>query len=271
MPIQVGRGDMDAFVGHNAVPLQNLALSRSLRVLVLAPHPDDFDAIGLTMRFLRDNGNPLYLTVATSGASGVEDTFCSPPTMAVKARLREEEQRASCRFFGLPESHLTFLRQAEDRVGDPRQNEANVELVRRQLLDLQPALVFLPHSYDTNAGHRRVGAMFRRVAQEARYPLVAFFNRDPKTVALRCDVYHAFGEAEAAWKGELLRFHRSQQQRNLNRRGYGFDERIRRLDRENAALCSAGRPYAEVFELAFFGAAGRSPFDFAPAGQGGAL
>ncbi len=47
------------------------------------------------------------MAVVGSGISGVEDSFCSPPTPAAKARVREEEQRASCKFFGLPEANLT--------------------------------------------------------------------------------------------------------------------------------------------------------------------
>jgi len=94
------------------------------------------------------------------------------------------------------------------------------------------------------------------VALEAGYPLVAFLNRDPKTIQMRCDVYLGFGETAAAWKAELLRFHRSQHQRNLNQRGYGFDERILGVNRHSAEACSLEARYAEVFELEFFGASG---------------
>ena len=58
----------------------------------------------------------------------------------------------------------------------------------------------------------------------------------------------------AAWKRKLLRFHRSQQQRNLNQRGYGMAQRILRMDQDSAELCSADAPYAEIFELEFFSA-----------------
>jgi LmbE family N-acetylglucosaminyl deacetylase len=245
---------MDTLISNNSLPLQTLTFPKALRLFVLAPHPDDFDAIGVTMRFLRENGNPLYVAVAASGASGVEDTFCSPPTAEVKTELREQEQRASCRFFGLPEAHLAFLRLEEDEAGHPLENEANTDRVRQHFLSRRPAVVFLPHGHDTNPGHRRVYAMFRQVAREAGYPLVAFLNRDPKTIRMRCDVYLGFGEEEAAWKGELLRFHRSQHQRNLNQRGHGMDERILRVDRQSAEACSVDAPYAEVFELEFFGA-----------------
>ena len=206
------------------------------------------------MRFFQKNANPLHVAVASSGWSGVEDTFCSPPTAEVKAELREQEQRASCQFFGLPEGHLAFLRLEEDEAGHPLENEANTERVREHFLSRRPRMVFLPHGYDTNLGHQRVYAMFCQVGRKAAYPLVAFLNRDPKTIRMRCDVYLGFREEAGAWKRELLRCHQSQHQRNLNRRGYGMDKRILRVDRQSAEVCSVGAPYAEVFELEFFGA-----------------
>lgn len=251
---------MTTLIINDPVPLQSLAISKALRVLVLAPHPDDLDAIGVTARFLLEIGNPLYVVVATAGASGVEDAFCSPSTVEVKAKLREGEQRASCQFLGLPETQLTFLRLEEDETAQPAQNGMNIDRVRQQLLSRRPALVFLPHGHDTNLGHQRVYAMFRQVAQEAGYPLAAFLNRDPKTIQMRCDVYLGFGETAAVWKAELLRFHQSQHQRNLNQRGYGFDERILGMNRHSAEACSAGAPYAEVFELEFYGASGFEDF-----------
>lgn len=247
---------MDTITSSNPQPIRSLACPNALRILVLAPHPDDFDAIGVTMRFFQQNGNPLYVAVATSGASGVEDTYCSPPTVEAKTKLREREQRASCRFFGLVEGHLTFLRQEEDEVGHPLENKANARSLRRHLRDKQPALVFLPHGNDTNLGHQRIYSMFCQAARKAGCPLVAFLNRDLKTIQMRYDVYNGFGEQDATWKGKLLRFHRSQHRRNLNQRGYGFDERILRMDSESAEICSLGVPYAEVFELEYFGGAG---------------
>jgi len=206
------------------------------------------------MRYFRDNGNPLYLTVATSGASGVEDSFCSPPSAEAKGRVREQEQRTSCQFFGLPEANLTFLRLEEDEEGHPKDNKTNLEVIKKYFIKTLPAMIFLPHGKDSNPGHQRIYAMLRKVAREAAYPLVAFLNRDPKTVRMQCDVYLGYGEEIAAWKGELLRFHQSQHQRNLNQRGHGMDERILKVDRQSAELCSAEAPYAEVFELELFGA-----------------
>ena len=245
-------GLADTLISNNPLPLQSFHFPQALPLLVLAPHPDDFDAIGVTMRFFRENGNPLNVAVVASGSSGVEDSFCSPPTAEAKARLREQEQRMSCQFFGLPAECLEFLHLEEDETGQPLETQANADRLRRCFLSTRPAIVFLPHGHDTNAGHQRVYTMFRRLAHEVRYPLLALFNRDPKTIRMRCDVYMGFGEEEAAWKGRLLRFHRSQHQRNLNQRGYGMDERILIADRQSATVCPERTPYAEAFELEFF-------------------
>jgi LmbE family N-acetylglucosaminyl deacetylase len=247
---------MDTLIVNNPVPFQTFGISKALSVLVLAPHPDDLDAIGVTARFLLENGNPFSVVVVTAGASGVEDAFESASTPEAKARLREEEQRASCQFLGLTQNQLTFLRLEEDGTGQLAETEKSILRVRQELLGRRPALVFLPHGHDTNLGHQRVYSMFRRVAQEVGHPLVAFLNRDPKTVHMRCDAYLGFGETAAAWKAKLLRFHQSQHQRNLNQRGYGFDERILGMNRHSAEACSAGAPYAEVFELEYYGVRG---------------
>jgi hypothetical protein len=60
------------------------------------------------------------------------------------------------------------------------------------------------------------------------------------------------GEEEAAWKARLLRFHRSQHERNLKTRNQGFDERVLRLNREIATQIDGSLPYAEAFELQRF-------------------
>jgi LmbE family N-acetylglucosaminyl deacetylase len=237
----------------SSLSITNLIFPRGSKILVLGPHPDDFDVISVTLRYLEKKGIPIFLTVATSGASGVEDSFCSPSTLGVKAKLREEEQKASCQFFGLPENNLVFLRLEEDEAGHPLVNSTNFSIIQNNFLTINPTIVFLPYSNDTNPGHQRIYGMFHQIAQEAQKPLVAFLNRDPKTIQMLCDIYTGYEETIAAWKGKLLRYHKSQHQRNLNHRGYGFDERILNMDRENARLCSLDLSYAEIFELAFFG------------------
>jgi LmbE family N-acetylglucosaminyl deacetylase len=233
--------------------LNLLAIPRDLRVAVLAPHPDDFDAAGVTLRLLHKNGNRIAVAVLASGWSGVEDGFHGLSSGADKARVREDEQRESCRFFGLPPEQPAFLRLTEDGTGRLADIPGNLEAIRRYLSEQAPHLAFLPHGNDTNLDHRLVWSMTRRAASDLRLGVTALLIRDPKTVAMRIDAYTEFGEEEAGWKARLLRFHRSQHQRNLNTRQKGFDERILSVNRQAARELGIAAPYAEAFELEFWG------------------
>jgi LmbE family N-acetylglucosaminyl deacetylase len=239
--------------GQRPVPLQDIFIPNGLTVLFLGPHPDDFDAVGVTMSRLQAGGAIIHVAVDRSG-SGIEDGYCSPPTPEVKAAIREEEHRRSCRFFGLPDDRLTFLGLDEDDTAQLLDSPRNTDLLRGLLASLRPGWVILPHGHDTNVGHQRMVAMARRIAPEAGYPIAALFNRDPKTISLRPDIYTAFGEEDAQWKAQLLRFHDSQQQRNLNTRGHGFDKRILNTNRQIARELGLRAPYAEAFEVEIFGA-----------------
>lgn len=240
------------FGGPRPLFLHTLAFPAERRIAVLAPHPDDFDAISVTLRHFRNNGNRIDVAVLTGGASGVEDGFRGAVTAAAKAAIREEEQRASCRLFGLPEERLAFLRLAEEEAGHLAPGAANRAAVREFLASVSPDLVFLPHGNDTNADHQRVCAFFREIVQAERLAVIACLNRDPKTIAMRPDLYTVFDDETARWKGGLLLAHQSQHQRNLNTRGIGFDERVlsvnRRIAREQGGLW----PYAESFEIEEF-------------------
>jgi LmbE family N-acetylglucosaminyl deacetylase len=228
---------------------RTLPLPADLRVVVLAPHPDDFDAIGITMRTLQENGNPIDVAVLSSGASGVEDDFAPKLTLQGKAAIREQEQRASCKFFGLPPERLTFLRLEEDAEGHLEDSEQNLKRLRAYWNTHLPDLVFLPHGNDTNASHQRTYRMFRRLMEAEPRSVLALLNRDPKTIEMRQDVYSVFGESEALWKGTLLRFHQTQHARNLRTRQHGFDERILWVNRQTARELGGAAAYAEVFEL----------------------
>lgn len=226
----------------------DLDLPRGARLLVLAPHPDDFDAIAVTLRHFFRLGHPLDVAVFRTG-SGVEDGYRPGLTLAGRADLREAEQRASLRFFGLPESNLTFLTPVADDEDQPADCPENEALVARLLRERASDLVFLPHGRDRNAGHRAVAALLERAAAAAGRPLSAWLNRDVKTLAMRMEVYMSFDAAAAAWKAELLRFHDSQQQRNLRTRGRGFDERVLDLNRRTAEELGIRADYAEAFEI----------------------
>ena len=240
-----------AFPTERPLFLHTLALRSSLRILVLAPHPDDFDAIGVTLRWFRDNGNQISVAVLTGAASGVEDSFCSPPTDEHKAAIREQEQRDSCVFFGLPSEGLTFPHLEEDASGSLADSPANATQIHRLLSKHRPDLIFMPHGNDTNTSHQRTCRICREQIAELGHPATLVLNRDPKTIEMRNDLFTLFGAQEAAWKGQLLRCHRSQHQRNLNTRNHGFDNRVLNVNWEIAQTYVKGRQadYAEAFEL----------------------
>lgn len=234
--------------------LHQLSLPSPLTIVVLAPHPDDFDAIAVTLKFFHQRGDAIHLAVLTTGASGVEDGYLGAHTNVDKAALREQEQTASCAFFGLPRERLSFLRLPPDEKGNPRLDAANHECIRAYLQLHKPDLVFMPHGNDSNVTHQRTYALFRAVAMADNMQLWAVLNQDAKTVAMRTDLITTFNEDTATWKGELLRLHQSQHQRNLNTRGLGFDERVLAINRKSAAELNLNdAAYAECFELERFG------------------
>ena len=232
-------------------PFREQRLSSALRVLVLAPHPDDFDAIAVTLRYLHSQGNPIFVAVVSGSYSGVLDSFVGP-TPEAKRKAREQEQRNSAEFFGLPPENLVFLRLPEDGNGDPIEDDSNETAIRRHMNSVDPDLVFLPHGNDTNVGHQRTCAMFQRIAADASKPLMAYYIHDPKTRKINTDLYMGFGEEEAQWKGEVLLHHESQHHRNLELRGHGFDERILSVNRAIARELELSEPYAEAFETELF-------------------
>jgi LmbE family N-acetylglucosaminyl deacetylase len=239
-------GNLDA-VGARPRSLRELAFPAPLTIQVLAPHPDDFDAIGLSLRHLHAQGHALHVAVLTTGASGVEDGFEGATDDGAKAAVREAEQRASCAFFGLPPERLQFLRLWDAQA----QAQADEDLARLQAwIAARPAdLVFMPHGNDSNRTHRRTSEAVRAVAARLQLEAWACLNQDAKTLEMRIDLCFEFGEADAAWKAQLLRFHRSQQERNLRTRGTGFDARVLAVNRQAAQALGTAQPYAEVFEL----------------------
>jgi LmbE family N-acetylglucosaminyl deacetylase len=239
-----------SFGCKNPLFMKDLNVPSVLKVLVLAPHPDDFDAISITMRLLRDNGNEIHVAVISGASSGVEDSFCLKHPGQTKSEIREGEQRESCRFFGLPDERLEFLCLVEDKNGDPEDSLSNTDIIRGHIREIRPDLVFMPHYNDSNQGHRRSFAMFEKVARELDHPITAFLNMDPKTIEMKAEIFTLFDAEEAAWKSELLRIHASQHERNLNTRNCGFDERVLRENRKIAEkFLNRADAYAEAFEV----------------------
>ncbi len=236
------------FSGKRPFKFENIPFPSSLKVAVIAPHPDDFDAIAASLRILHLNGNCIELLVLTSGDSGVEDAYAEARSPLTKGEIREREQIASCRFFGLPESQVRFLRLAVDSKGNMEDSSGNFEVFKSSLPSIKPDIVFMPHGNDTNSDHRNCYAMYKHVSKENNLSAVVLLNRDPKTISMRTDLITSFSGKTAEWKKELLRFHDSQQQRNLRIRGSGFDDRILQANAK-AASDLVLPDFAETFEI----------------------
>ncbi len=235
--------------------LAELQLPVPQTIAVLAPHPDDFDAVGVTLHRLHQQGHLIHLAVLTTGANGIDDGWSGLYDASAKAVVREAEQQASCEFFGLPANRVSFLRlwQKTAEAGQAERDESDKQALRAYLRITRPDMVFLPHGNDSNRTHRRTYQAFCEIAGQDGMKVLACLNQDAKTEGMRADMYTYFGEQEAAWKARLLRFHRSQHERNLASRGHGFDERVLQVNRDAATKAGGALPYAEVFELQQFG------------------
>ncbi len=213
--------------------------------LVLAPHPDDFDVVAITLKRFMENGARITLEVLSGGASGVEDVFATG--WEAKTSARELEQRESCNRFGLPADELRFHRLLEDTEGHMADIPENRDHVHALLDSRSPDGVILPHGNDSNADHRRTFRWFRSWCDTRPHPPLALLARDPKNLGMRTDLITPYDPETAAWKAALLRCHRSQHERNLRTRGIGFDERI--IAPERAAAAPLGLHAIESFEL----------------------
>ncbi len=233
--------------------LDEIQWPRALKLAVVAPHPDDFDAIAVCLKHFHKPENQLRLFVLSGGSKGVEDSFPGAGDWFSKARLREAEQTESCRLFGLKEREWRFLRFSEAGDGELADNHSNRDLLFSVLNRFKPDIAFLPYGKDYNTGHQRTYKMFRQFAAGASQPFIAFYNQDVKSTHFRTDLYKIFEQPEADWKSALLRTHKTQQQRNLNQRGYGFDTRVLGFNRQTAQdLKLTDGVYAETFQVELF-------------------
>jgi LmbE family N-acetylglucosaminyl deacetylase len=238
------------------IDLARIPLPSDLRLLVLAPHPDDFDEIAVSLKHFQSLGVKIRLLVLTGASSGVLDSFVNPPTRQRKQAIREREQRDALDFFCLPQKSVEFLYLPEDQHGELALTRSTHETVAIHFKSFSPDIVTLPYGHDTNSGHQRTFLLLREIAKSSEKPLLALYQKDPKTIAIQLQAYMAFDESIAAWKGEMLRFHQSQQTRNLATRNHGIDERILSVNRVIAKELGLEFPYAEGFQIELFDRSG---------------
>ena len=120
------------------ITLSKFAIKSGSSVVVMAPHPDDFDAIAVTLKRLAGRGAKIMLAVMTGGASGVEDSFGDFVSDADKTQLREAEQRDSCRLFDLNDEAISFLHLDEDDSSELLQTPGNQQVIKTYLDNSNP-------------------------------------------------------------------------------------------------------------------------------------
>lgn len=256
------------FVWGTSLERSNLPLAppSTATVVALAPHPDDPESAAVTCDILRSSGCDIAYSIVCLSPDGVEDRYVEgkggSELRSIKASIRRAEQESAAKAFGLARESLTFLG-IDEREG--LMDAASEASLRAHLDEIGPDVVILPIGRDTNETHRWVASVFRRWAKERTHQkqtsVVALYNEDPKTTALRDDLFVVFDERKASWKRRMLRYHDTQQQRNLRTRSLGFDERILGVNRGGYERLPEGlrsrvdpSRYAEVFELEVFGA-----------------
>jgi len=249
------------------VSFNKVQVPRFGKVLALGPHPDDPETVAITCRLLMQSGCDIWYAIASLSPSGVEDEYAqirqnrdSISLKEKKGKIRQKEQTQSAEMFGLIQDRLAFLGMEEDKEIDTPKNLARI---RDHLESVEPDIVMMPIGKDPNQTHAWVYQAFRKCAKnltlKTEKPIVALYNEDPKTIEIRKDLFVLFGEKGADWKGALLKIHDSQQERNIHRRGMGFDERILHMNHlswkhlvETSLWLGSSAQYAEVFEIEVF-------------------
>ena len=244
-------------------------------VVVLAPHQDDPDTGAVTLRLFAQAGCRIRYLIVCSSHGGVTDSYAMKHAQInsnlpvkdlprYKFRIRLQEQIESAELAGFIKDPVEFLTVEEDEGGNLIESAGNARLIEQALVASKPDIVIMPYGEDTNIGHELVYRYFHlcapRLALTRGKPILAMYNRDPKTTRISEQLVVPFGGEVARWKARLLQTHRSQQERNIEQRGYGLDERILRTNREVQQEIQ-GRvlerwkdecPYAEAFQVELF-------------------
>jgi LmbE family N-acetylglucosaminyl deacetylase len=244
-------------------------------VLALAPHQDDPDAVAVTLRLFAQAGCRVRYLIVCSSHGGVTDSFAMKHAETnndlpvknltrYKFRIRLQEQIESAELAGFVKDPVEFLTVREDQGGNLIESAENAKSIEQALAACKPDIVIMPYGEDTNVGHALVYRYFHMCAPGLALargkPILALYNRDPKTVRISEQLVVPFGGEAARWKASLLQTHRSQQERNLEQRGYGLDERILRTNREiqqevQQRVLERWKdecPYAEAFQVELF-------------------
>ncbi|MFD2158426.1 GNAT family N-acetyltransferase [Rubritalea tangerina] len=220
-------------------------------ILVLCPHPDDFDVAGVTLHHFHSRACPIHVAIAPTSSGVLDSFFPSSPTPEQCIHTREAEQAASLDFFGLTENQRTFFPHSMDldANGEMTHSPTNLLLIEEILLKSSPDTVFLPHPNDNNPAHEAMYAMLSEIIVKHQLDLTLYLQMDPKTHSLQIDAFTPIDENMSQWKTQLLTHHQTQDHRNQQSRGISLAQRILSKNQEAASQLALASPAAEAFEL----------------------
>lgn len=224
------------------------------KILVLCPHPDDFDVAAVTLRFFYRKGSEIYVAVAPT-SRGVLDSFYDKEASAEQRIVtREGEQRDSMLCFGLEQAQFEFFPHScdLDANGELAYSETNMKLVEQCVFQQRPEAIFIPHPNDANPAHSAMYQMVKEVLLKNHLPVKLFKQMDPKTTDLRIDTYTPMSDEDMAWKAQLFDFHKTQDHRNQTTRGITLSERILASNAAIAEVHQLSCSAAEAFEIEVF-------------------
>jgi len=208
-----------------------------MKVLVIAPHPDD-EVIGCggAIRLRVERSEHVSVAFLTSGELGLK--YLSRE----KAwQIREAEARKAAKILGIPKLH--FLRQPDWMLGD--HITAAAKALEPVLKTGRPDVIYLPHPNDGHPDHQATFPILRMALKRCRGlkpELLAYEIWTPLAA------YHVVMDISEVMPRKLraLRAHRSQL------REFDYARAVTGLNQFRGVL--AGKClYAEVFQTLFLG------------------
>lgn len=221
-----------------------------MKILVIAPHPDD-ESIGCggTICLHKERGDRVFALFLTSGELGLKQLPCEEAR-----RIREREANSAAEILGIDSA--TFLRLPDCHLGETI-SEASWAL-RRVLRDEAPQRIYLPHIHESHPDHRACAPIVRaalRTADVATPLLLAYEVWTPLRQYDDGEDITAF----IARKLKAIRCYRSQT------RQLRYDRAAKGLNQYRGAL-AWGCAFAELFQYETFTGNGTPAVDVATNG-----
>lgn len=208
-----------------------------MRVLVIAPHPDD-EAIGCggAICLHGDRGDQVSVVFLTSGEAGVKDLS---PEQAM--RLREAEAEAAGRILNVRQ--LYFLRSPDSAL---ESCEGRVAAALEPILRAEaPELIYVPHPEEEHADHQVAWREVRRAVADAGIEIPVIRAYEVWTPMAHYDDGEDIGAAMPR-KLQAVRAHASQVGQ------LRYDLGVQGLNQYRGAIAWACE-YAEVFKILHLG------------------